>query len=123
MEVSVSGMETARPIFLASTCGILSQDRRHKFIPLDSLLVLHQSHRSVHGLVLAGLLVLFLLHLYTRQAWQDAARACTRTDQTLARFVQSTKAGHASTGVPRFRIIMKKPATMLFAVRRLLDPS
>ena len=49
MEVSVSSMETARPIFLASTCGILSQDRRHKFIPLDSLLVLHQSHRSVHG--------------------------------------------------------------------------
>lgn len=60
----------------ASTCGILSQDRRHKFIPLDSSCRINRASAApIHTLVF------FLLHLYTRAS---AAHARERAEATLS---------------------------------------
>lgn len=78
-----------------STCGILSQDRRHKFIPLDSSCRINRtSVARIHTLVF------FLLHLYTRSS---APRSRMHAGGRKPRFRPINKSRPPrSTGLPCF---------------------
>lgn len=103
----------------ASTCGILSQDRRHKFIPLDSSCRINRTSAA---------------RIYTRsssffytctRAPRPPARACTLAGGSHA-FVQSTKADHhVLQACPVSRIIMKKKKKKkercCYSILQLLD--
>lgn len=122
IEVCVSEAETAKPIFPASTCGILSQDRRHKFIPLDSSCCINRTSAGTHGS--AGWPSARFLSFTLVYARLDP-RACTRADRNANVATLSSnqqKPATASYGIPRFAHNHEKTLLQYFTVSRLLNP-